>query len=172
MRPILKIALLILVTIALTACATKERCNNLYPCQGMVITSESTSSTTEITDERHDSIVYISDSAAYKLLLKCDSAGNVMLCEIETLRASQNIKPSFSLSDNKLTVGCKIDSAAVAIAWNEKHIKTTIAHTSATKETIPVEVNKITFWHRAGQILSALFIIELLILIYLLWKRK
>jgi len=172
MKPFFKIVFLILVTVALSACATKERCNNLYPCQGSVITSDVTSSNTVITEKRHDTIIYITDSAAYKLFLKCDSAGNIMLCEIETLRASANIKPAFSLSGNKLTVGCKIDSAAIAIAWNEKHIKTTIAHTSTTKETIPVVVSKITFWHRAGQILSALFVIELLLLFYLLWKRK
>lgn len=174
MKRILLISALMMLLI--TSCVTRKRCNELYPCQGSVVSTKDSTTSTETTIIPHDSIIYLTDSASFKLYLKCDSLGNVQLCEIETLKASQNIKPSFILNDNNLYAACIIDSAAVVISWNEKHVSKTTTVNASSKETIPVVTNEPTpwqwFWIRAGQILSALFFIVLIIFIVKLKNRN
>ncbi|HNX65630.1 MAG TPA: hypothetical protein PKH02_02035 [Bacteroidales bacterium] len=171
-----KVGMFILLALTVTGCITKQRCNDLFPCKGSVIsnTDSVTSTIKEVIVK--DTTVYVVDSNLLRAYLGCDSLGNVYLKEIATLKESKNLKTTFSLQNNQLDVACKIDSAAVVVSWNEKHTKTTTIVKKDRKETIPLEVNKLSgwqwFWIRAGQIMAAFLIITLIIIFYRLWKRK
>lgn len=173
MKRILLISALMMLLI--TSCVTRKRCNELYPCQGSVVSTKDSTTSTETNIIPHDSIIYLTDSASFKLYLKCDSLGNVRLCEIETLKASQNIKPSFTLSNNNLYAACIVDSAAVAISWNEKHVSKTTTVNANSRETIPVIINDPTawqwFWIRTGQIVTCLILGTLIIFIIVKFKK-
>jgi hypothetical protein len=170
-----KATMIILAVFFLSGCYTKKRCSELYPCQGFKVEQNDSTSITETTREKHDSTAYLVDSNLIRLYLACDSNNQVIILENQTLKESKNIKTTFTLQNNQLDVSNVIDSAAVYYSYYNTHFKQTITVRKKTSEQVIVEVNKLTgwqwFWVRTGQILSILFLLEIITII-LIWKLK
>lgn len=126
--------------------------------------------------EVRDTIVTIApDSASIKALLECDSAGNVLIRELEE-EQGKNVKLQLSLQqasgNGVVTVDCKQDSLERVIALqNEK-----ISELSNNKQTETIEVKyipsfvKVMAWFGGG--LSLLLLIWVVLKVYKMFTLK
>ena len=122
------------------SCATRERCARFFP---QTQNSDSVRIRNDTVELIRDSIYTIPpDSAWLMALLECDSTGNVLLKQITDLQLGHRIKPGITLTNNKLTVNCKVDSMAVYLSWKERHIKT--SRDSKVSKTYVVQWNYLT----------------------------
>ena len=134
MRSILFIsALLILIS----SCATRQRCERKFP--PVELSSQNRDSIVTVTK---DSISYLpADSSWIIALVKCRENGEAYLAELQGYKQGKNVNiPVVSISGNRLTATCKIDSLAVYNRIKER-FKT---NQTAVKETVIREVNKLT----------------------------
>ena len=115
-----------------------------------------------------DTIVTIApDSASIKALLECDSAGNVLIRELEEVQG-KNVSLALALKNLKgkpttLSVDCKQDSLEKVIALKDETIK----ELSNNKQTETIEVKyipdfvKVFAWIGGGACLLVLIAIVL-----------
>ena len=115
-----------------------------------------------------DTIVTIApDSASIKALLECDSAGNVLIKELEEVQG-KNVSLALALKNLKgkpatLSVDCKQDSLEKVIALKDETIK----ELSNNKQTETIEVKyipdfvKVFAWIGGGACLLVLIAIVL-----------
>ena len=115
-----------------------------------------------------DTIVTIApDSASIKALLECDSAGNVLIKELEEVQG-KNVSLALALKNAKgkpatLSVDCKQDSLEKVIALKDETIK----ELSNNKQTETIEVKyipafvKVFAWIGGGACLLVLIAIVL-----------
>lgn len=90
---------------------------------------------------RDTAIVVKPDKATLKALLECDSAGMVMLKQLESYEAGTRLKPpKIAISNNLLTAEAEVDSLAIYLSWKEQHTNT--ASTTVITQP-PVEVNRL-----------------------------
>ena len=122
--------------------------------------------------EVRDTIVTIApDSASIKALLECDSAGNVLIRELQEAQG-KNVKLQLSLEqasgNGVVTVECKQDSLERVIALqNEK-----ISELSNNKQTETIEVKYIpTFVKVMAWIGGALSLLLLLWVVLKVYRR-
>lgn len=122
--------------------------------------------------EVRDTIVTIEpDSASIKALLECDSAGNVLIKELQEAQG-KNVKLQLSLEqasgNGVVTVECKQDSLERVIALqNEK-----ISELSNNKQTETIEVKYIPEFVKWLAWIGAFFVVFYLVKIGLWVYRK
>lgn len=131
-----KLFLMLLTLVLISSCATEKRCKRKYPCNGSVRFIEKVFHDT-IERVRDTTVILPADSAWLKGLLKCDSLGNAYLAQITELKTGKNVRAKVIVRDNKIYVGCNVDSASVYIAWKEKNIKTIEKKDSLVKSPEP-----------------------------------
>ena len=113
----------------------------LYACKPIPVISRSDTVTKTIVKEvLRDTTIYISDSAGFRALLECDSLGAIRVKQIEQYYAGQFVKPKIIIKDNFVNVTCKIDSAKVAISWNERHT----VHSEVINTVVVEKINYVT----------------------------
>ena len=118
-----------------------------------------------------DTIVKVqADSSLIRALIECDSAGRATIRRLLEYQAGERLKPpEISIDENNvLTAKAQVDSLAIYLHLKERYEKNTSIHTQAAKETVIVEVNRLTWWQklwiRAGPpalILAVFLIIKL-----------
>lgn len=118
--------------------------------------------------EKHDSAVYLTDSAGFLSLLECDSLGMVRIKQIEQFYAGQFIQPKVIIKDNYLKVDCKIDSAKIAWGWNETHTVETKVINTVTVQRVNYVNGMQWFWIWWGRFLT---IAGALVAIYFILKN-
>ena len=120
-----------------------------------------------------DTIVTIApDSASIKALLECDSAGNVLIRELEEIQG-KNVSLALALKNLKgkpatLSVDCKQDSLEKVIALKDETIK----ELSNNKQTETIEVKYIPEVVKWFAWIGAFFVVFYLVKIGLWVYRK
>lgn len=149
-----KLTILLLAVICLSACKTMK----YLPAEKIIETK------TEIKEVLRDTTVYVpADQATINALLECDSLGNVLIKNIETLQGKLNARASLKIQDNKLTADCQCDSLAIYLQLKEKFEKVT---TDTNKTKIIEKEKNLAWWQLTLMWAGGIFFIILIIVIY------
>jgi len=122
----------------------------------------------EVTETPRDTTIYLTDSSSIQALIKCDSAGQAYLAEIQSMRLGRLVKPSLKLNNSMLTVDCKVDSAAIYLAWNERFEQVNTDTSVSKSRSVPV--NYVTKWQLTQIWLGRIFMVSLVILLVLIFN--
>jgi hypothetical protein len=152
-----------------SSCVTQKRCNQKYP--PVIETKYVEKVVEDIRYVPRDSLVIVpADSSWLRAKIQCDSLNNVLITEIECSKGSKSVV-NFKFTNGQLSVKCKCDSQAIALKWNEKHVKTT--KTTIQTKTVEVKTNFLTgfqwFMYYSGW---GLWIVLILFFLYLFINRK
>lgn len=131
-------AILFIVTMAIfTSCATQQRCERKFPP-----VEQSSRGHDSIVTITKDSISYLpADSSWLIALVKCRENGEAYLAELQGYKQGKSINvPVVTIENGRLKATCKIDSIAVYNVIKERYK----SNTTATKETVIREVNRLT----------------------------
>lgn len=111
---------------------------------------------------RRDSLIKTpADSSFYKLWLACDKNGKIIVNK-EVNRQGARSRSSYELKDNVLNSKCVVDSAAVALQWNETH--KTVVSTNNTQSVQRVEVPVKLKWHQKLFLVAGKFFLGFIII--------
>jgi hypothetical protein len=100
-----------------------------------------------VTEYRDTTIQVPADSSWLQALIECDSNGRAYLREIEGYHTGERSKmPGVRIQDNVLKVDCKCDSTLIYLKFSKIYDHTT--QTDVRKETVTVEVNRLTWWQK------------------------
>ena len=100
-----------------------------------------------LTEYRDTTIQVPADSSWLQALIECDSNGHAYLREILAYKAGdQAIMPIVRIVDNTLQVDCICDSLAIYQKISKVYDHT--IESRKEKETVTVEVNRLTWWQR------------------------
>jgi len=116
----MKPGLLILLLAALmSGCISQKRCAERYPVaeRSTVFLQHDT-----VTSVKDSLIPLPADSGLIKALLECQD-GKVVVKQVLELKPGKRVVPFFSVQNNVLTTGAKIDSSSIYFAWKETHIR-------------------------------------------------
>ena len=161
--------LILLLVALLSGCITEKRCAERYPVseRSTVFVQHDT-----ITSVKDSLIPLPADSGLIKALLECQD-GKVVVKEILEVKPGKRVVPFFSVQNNVLTTGAKIDSSSIYFAWKETHIR----ESRIESRTIEKPVYKVTglqnFLIWSGGIAWAIIVILVGInLVRMYFKRK
>ena len=161
--------LILLLAALVSGCISEKRCAERYPPaeRSDVFVQHDT-----VTCVKDSLIPLPADSGLIKALLECQD-GKVVVKEILETKPGKRVVPFFSVQNNVLTTGAKIDSSSIYFAWKETHIR----ESRIESRTIEKPVYKVTGFQNfliwSGGIAWAIIVILVginLIRIYL--KRK
>lgn len=154
-------------------------------CRTVRLTSSSETSTTdsvEIRETIRDTIITVkADNSLVRALLECDSLGQVRMKELLEYRAGYRLKPpNVAIDNNVLTASAQVDSMSIYLQLKDRFEKHTSAQAQRNKETVTVEVNRLTWlqklWIKLGQGLSGVFVASALLKLFkpnilTLWQK-
>ena len=133
----IKPGLLILLLAALmSGCISQKRCAERYPVaeRSTVFVQHDT-----VTSVKDSLIPLPADSGLIKALLECQD-GKVVVKQVLEVKPGKHVVPFFSVQNNVLTTGAKIDSSSIYFAWKETHIR----ESRIESRTIEKPVYKVT----------------------------
>jgi len=94
---------------------------------------KTTETKTEIIEVIRDTTIYIPpDQAMVKAWLECDSAGQILIKQIETLQGKLNAKANIRIVDNTIIADCICDSLNIFMQLKDRY-QTTTVNTTETK---------------------------------------
>jgi len=128
--------LILLLAAMMSGCISEKRCAQRYPVaeRSTVFVQHDTVTTVK------DSLIPLpADSGLIKALLECQD-GKVVVKEILSIKPGKRVVPFFSVQNNVLTTGAKIDSNSIYFAWKETHIR----ESRIESRTIEKPVYKVT----------------------------
>lgn len=129
---------LCLLAFILSGCRNQKWCTDNFPCPEKTV-KESIHDTVYIP---HDSIITLpADNSSLFAWIYCDSLNNALIREIDSVKTGKP-RITLDLHNNRLSVNCDIDSATVAIRWNERHTSDKFYET----KTITITTNIVTRW--------------------------
>ena len=128
--------LILLLASLLSGCISEKRCAERYPPaeRSDVFVQHDT-----VTCVKDSLIPLPADSGLIKALLECQD-GKVVVKEILEVKPGKRVVPFFSVQNNVLTTGAKIDSSSIYFAWKETHIR----ESRIESKTIEKPVYKVT----------------------------
>ena len=161
--------LILLLAALMSGCISEKRCAERYPPaeRTTVIVQHDT-----VTCVKDSLIPLPADSGLIKALFECQD-GKVVVKEILEIKPGKHVVPFFSVQNNVLTTGAKIDSSSIYFAWKETHIR----ESRIESRTIEKPVYKVTglqnFLIWSGGIAWAIIVMLLAIKLILYYiKRK
>ena len=161
--------LILLLAALMSGCISEKRCAERYPSaeRSTVFIQHDT-----VTSVKDSLIPLPADSGLIKALLECQD-GKVVVKEILSIKPGKRVVPFFSVQNNVLTTGAKIDSSSIYFSWKETHIRESIIES----KTIEKPVYKVTglqnFLIWSGGIAWAIIVILVGInLVRMYFKRK
>ena len=161
--------LILLLAAVLSGCISEKRCAERYPPaeRSDIFVQHDT-----ITCVKDSLIPLPADSGWLKALLECQN-GKVVVKEIIEAKPGKRVVPFFTVQDNVLTAGAKIDSSSIYFAWKETHIlESRIESTTIEKPVYKVTCGQ-NFLIWSGWIaLTIIFILVGINLIRFYFKRK
>jgi hypothetical protein len=111
--------LILLLAALLSGCISEKRCSERYP---PVERSDVFVQHDTVTCVKDSLIPLPADSGLIKALLECRD-GKVVIKEILDVKPGKRVVPFFSVQNNILTTGAKIDSSSIYFSWKETHIR-------------------------------------------------
>ena len=128
--------LILLLAALMSGCISEKRCAERYPSaeRSTVFIQHDT-----VTSVKDSLIPLPADSGLIKALLECQD-GKVVVKEILSIKPGKQVIPFFSVRNNVLTTGAKIDSSSIYFAWKETHIR----ESRIESRTIEKPVYKVT----------------------------
>ena len=128
--------LILLMAALMSGCISEKRCAERYPVseRSTVFVQHDT-----VTSVKDSLIPLPADSGLIKALLECQD-GKVVVKEILSIKPGKRVIPFFSVQNNVLTTGAKIDSSSIYFAWKETHIR----ESRIESRTIEKPVYKVT----------------------------
>jgi len=160
---------ILLLAALVSGCISEKRCAERYPPAERTDIFVQHDTVTRI----EDSLIPLpADSGWLKALMECQN-GKVLVREILEAKPGKRVIPFFSLQNNILTTGAKIDSSSIYFSWKETHIR----ESRIESRTIEKPVYKVTglqnFLIWSGGIAWAILIVLVGInLIRIYFKRK
>ena len=111
--------LILLLAALMSGCISEKKCAERYPPaeRSTVIVQHDT-----VTSVKDSLIPLPADSGLIKALLECQD-GKVVVKEILSIKPGKRVIPFFSVQNNVLTTGAKIDSSSIFFSWKETHIR-------------------------------------------------
>ena len=161
--------LILLLAGLLSGCISEKRCAERYP---VPVRTDVFVQHDTVTSVKDSLIPLPADSGWFKALLECQN-GKVVVKEILEAKPGKRVIPFFSVQNNVLTTGAKIDSSSIYFSWKETHIR----ESRIESKVIEKPVYKVTGFQNfliwlGGISLSILVIIAGIYLIRLYLKRK
>ena len=128
--------LILLMATLMSGCISEKRCAERYPSaeRSTVFIQHDT-----VTSVKDSLIPLPADSGLIKALLECQD-GKVVVKEILSIKPGKRVIPFFSVQNNVLTTGAKIDSSSIYFSWKETHIR----ESRIESKTIEKPVYKVT----------------------------
>ena len=161
--------LILLLAALMTGCISEKRCAERYPPaeRSDIFVQHDT-----VTCVKDSLIPLPADSGLIKALLECQD-GKVVVKEILEAKPGMRVVPFFSVQNNVLTTGAKIDSSSIYFSWKETHIR----ESRIESKTIEKPVYKVTAFQNfliwSGGIAWAIIVVLVAIkLIRFYLKRK
>lgn len=131
-------------------------------CRSSRLTTTQTSDNVRIIERWRDTTIYEQpDKAWLKGWLECDSAGQVLLRELEIERG-KNITPNIKIVNDTIYMECKTDSLELLLKLKDRMI--TELQQSKTIETVEVE-KELSWWETTQMKMGQLFMIAIAVLI-------
>lgn len=131
-------------------------------CRSSRLTTTQTSDSVRIIERWRDTTIYEQpDKAWLKGWLECDSAGQVLLRELEIERG-RNITPHIKIVNDTIYVECKTDSLELLLKLKDQMIME--LQQSKTIETVEVE-KELSWWETTQMKMGQLFMIAIAVLI-------
>ena len=161
--------LILLLAALMFGCISEKRCAQRYP-----VAERATLFV------QHDTVISVkdsliplpADSGLIKALLECQD-GKVVVKEILEVKPGKRVVPFFSVQNNVLTTGAKIDSSSIYFAWKETHIRESRIESSTIEKPVYKVTGLQNFLIWSGGIAWAIIVIMVGIkLIRLYLKRK
>jgi len=124
--------LILLLAALMSGCITEKRCAERYPPaeRSDVFVQHDTITTVK------DSLIPLpADSGLIKALLECQD-GKVVIKQILEVKPGKRVVPFFSVQNNVLTTGAKIDSSSIYFSWKETHIRESWIESRTTEKTV------------------------------------
>ena len=157
-----------------SGCITQKRCDSRFPCKEINSSSDSTSKQhIEYVADLDSAYKLPADSSMIKLLLQCDSNGQVIARELAAYKQGKNLQvPAVKIRNNALTVTCKVDSLEVYKRIS-RHYQDKIVYRdrTITKTKIVVEHSQTGFQKFRSDMFWVLFCVSLLCSFFLLKSR-
>jgi hypothetical protein len=124
--------LILLLAALLSGCISQKRCAERYPVaeRSTVFVQHDT-----VTSVKDSLIPLPADSGLIKALLECQD-GKVVVKEILEVKPGKRVVPFFSVQNNVLTTGAKIDSSSIYFAWKETHIRESRIESRTIEKTV------------------------------------
>jgi hypothetical protein len=122
----------ITLTVLLSYCLTVFL---ITSCQSIryVPVEKTTETITEIVEVVRDTTIYIPpDQAMVKAWLECDSTGQILIKQVETLQGKLNAKANIRIVDNTIIADCICDSLNIYMQLKDRY-QTTTVNTTETK---------------------------------------
>jgi hypothetical protein len=142
------IALTVLQSYALTVLLVclLNSCNTIR----YVPVEKTTETKTEIVEVVRDTTIYIPpDQATLKALLECDSTGQILIKQVETLQGKLNAKANIRIVDNTIIADCICDSLNIYMQLKDRYQTTTVNITETKIQMIEKELKwlqKMLLW--------------------------
>ena len=131
-------------------------------CRSSRLTTIQTSDSVRIIERWRDTTIYEQpDKAWLKGWLECDSAGQVLLRELEIERG-RNITPHIKIVNDTIYVECKTDSLELLLKLKDQMIME--LQQSKTIKTVEVE-KELSWWETTQMKMGQLFMIAIAVLI-------
>lgn len=131
-------------------------------CRSSRLTTIQTSDSVRIIERWRDTTIYEQpDKAWLKGWLECDSAGQVLLRELEIERG-RNITPHIKIVNDTIYVECKTDSLERLLKIRDLEIK--MLKEMQTKVVVEVE-KELSWWETTQMKMGQLFMIAIAVLI-------
>ena len=160
--------LILLLAALLSGCISQKRCAERYPVaeRSTVFVQHDT-----VTSVKDSLIPLPADSGLIKALLECQD-GKVVVKEILEVKPGKRVVPFFSVQNNVLTTGAKIDSSSIYFAWKETHIREFRIESSIIEKPVYKVTGLQNFLIWSGGIAWAIIVIMVGINLILLYLKK
>jgi hypothetical protein len=161
--------LILLLAALLSGCISQKRCAERYPpvARSTVFIQHDT-----VTSVKDSLIPLPADSGLIKALLECQD-GKVVVKEILSIKPGKRVVPFFSVQNNVLTTGAKIDSSSIYFSWKETHIRESRIESRTIEKTVYKVTDFQNFLIWSGGIAWAIIVVLVAIkLIRFYLKRK
>jgi hypothetical protein len=161
--------LILLLATLMSGCITEKRCSERYPPaeRSTVFIQHDT-----VTSVKDSLIPLPADSGLIKALLECQD-GKVVVKEILSVKPGKHVIPFFSVQNNVLTPGAKIDSSSIYLSWKETHIRESRIESKAIEKPVYKVTGFKNFLIWSGGIAWAIIVVLVAIkLIRFYFKRK